>query len=440
MRQIIKLSLFIISLFATAFLAACGFDFNFDFALENTAANVSEAVFDVSAGFVPLEELEISDEPLPLMLYIRYDEYILAMYEPPTNYIYLGAFIEEDNLLAGDIGMFERLSGVSHAIFAYRYTLGDPFPVRFVLQSLARSKMPLIEIHPGDIYDEIDYYQIEDLAMAFGEFNVPIFISFNASEAGLDRSKSKEFFIALRKAFSIHAPKAAFVWGISFESGSRMFDYYPGDEWVDWVGISAFSNITPEGNHSDIFERLDAFYFAFQERKPIMITGLGVSNFSTIDHSYRVAEASFVLQYIYERIADRYPRIKAIIYAGYRREIGGITQSHQLTDSDRLLSAYNAATEGDRFTAEIDITSAGQKVSQWILSQHTVKIIGDTVFIPRQSLESDFGASSAELNRWVEYLEIIDDEQFFNVNLLHNFGMRRVVIDENNAKVFISSD
>jgi len=438
MRQKFKLASILIS---AAFLSACGFDLghHFDF-LQNTAANVSEAVSDVSPGFMPLEPPEAEDE-LKLVskrVFVRHDDFTLGMYETIDS-IYLGAFIEDDSLLAGDIGMFERLSGVNHAIFAYRYTLGESFPIRFILQSLARGKTPLIEIHPGEIWHidyEIDYYQIEELARAFGQFDVPMFISFNASEAGLDMQMSKDFFIALRKAFAYNVPKAAFVWSVSFESGSRSFDYYPGDEWVDWVGITAFSNITEDGGHSDIFERLDNFYFNFHTRKPIMITSLGISNFSTVDHSYRIAEASAVIEYIYERIAVNYPRVKAIIYAGCRRETGGISQSHQLTDSDRLLISYQVATSGDRFASEIKTELSGQKSSQWIKSRHDAKVIGDTVFISRQSLMDDFGASSLELDRRRDHIEIIDGEPFFNAIILPG----SVIVDEKNAVILVSID
>ena len=426
--------------------AACGFDF--DFAPERAAVNVS----DVASGFIPLDASEVDDEPkypIPHIVFVRYDDYILSMYEPPHG-CYLGAFIEEDSLLEGDIGMFERMSGVNHAVYSYKYTLGNAFPARFVLQSLARSKTPLVEIRlpeSVDMYTSIELYELyvltEDLAMAFGEFNVPMFISFNASEAGLEKDMSKEFFIMLRKAFAQHAPKCAFVWAINLESAGNvlyMLNYYPGDEWVDWVGINAFSNITTEGGHSDIFESLDAFYFAFQKRKPIMITELGVSSFSTIDHTYKVAEAALVIQNIYERISIRYPRIKAVIYAGHTRHFGRILQSYRIADSNHLLEAYRTAAQSEWFISDIDTKSEGKNIAQWILSQHTAKVVNGNVFILIESFEDDFGIPRTELNRYVEYLEIFDDEPFFNSRLLHNFGVRSITVDESGGRVFISRD
>ena len=445
---IVKLMFRLIVTAMTVFLFACGFDF--DFIPDSAAANVSEAVFDVSSGFIPFDEPEVEIEVKSHIVFIRYDEYILSMYEPPHG-SYLGAFIEEDRLLAGDIGMFERMSGVNHAIYSYKYTLGNSFPVRFILQSLARSKTPLVEIRlpvPEDMYyqtngEHYNFYElyelIKDLAKAFGEFNVPMFISFNASESGFDRDMNKEFYIMLRKAFTEHAPKCAFVWGINMESVGYMFDYYPGDEWVDWVGINAFSNITPEGGHSDIFEKLDIFYFAFQKRKPIMITGLGVSNFSTIDHSYRVAEASLVMNDIYERISIRYPRIKAVIYSGHTRNFGRILQSYQLTDSERMLAAYRDSTQSEWFISDIDTKSNGENISQWILSRHIAKVVDGNIFILNKSFEDDFGIPLIELNSHLEYLEIFDDKQFFNSRVLNNFGVQRVVIDESSKRVFISN-
>jgi hypothetical protein len=485
MQKFIKL---ILCLLVTVFLYACGFGFDFDFIdinflPERVAAKADEAVFDVSPGFFPLEPdpIEEIEEAMAFDLYLRIDDYVFQKNEPLSG-CYLGAFIEEDNVIDGEIGLFERTSGVNHAVYAYKHTLGEAFPAKFVLQSLARSKVPLVHISPcTDNYEAwykdylsslgedvkpgfensftsemllketdikerasektdsfINYKQIEEIAMEFGAFNVPMFISFNANETGYEKELSKEFYTALRKAFLEHAPQCAFVWSIGEGSVSSLLDHYPGDDMVDWVGLSAFSNILPDGNHSDILKSIDELYFAFQESKPIMITELGVSSFSSTDYSYKVSEASLVMQEIYEKISQRYPRIKAVIYASLTHGERDKMQSYILGDSERMLEAYKVATESERLTSFFDAGQAGNRSVEWLLSQYAAYIFAEKTFISKSSLEKDLKILSRELNSYSGYLELFDSQEYYDSSMISDFGFSITATGRDMSKVFLS--
>lgn len=73
------------------------------------------------------------------------------------------------------------------------------------------------------------------------------------------------------------ATNVGWVWGPNWQSAPRepwndLRNYYPGDEYVDWVGVSGYTDaarLTPEVLYTDIYEEYAA-------RKPIMIAETGI--------------------------------------------------------------------------------------------------------------------------------------------------------------------
>lgn len=105
-----------------------------------------------------------------------------------------------------------------------------------------------------------------------------------------------------------NAPKAQFMWSPKGESNLR--DYYPGDAWVDLVGLSVYGL---QGWDQKYFNRDRSFAQVFGEkyarvirfRKPVVIAEFGVAG----SDAYRQAW----LNDMGRRLA-KFPRLAAIVY------------------------------------------------------------------------------------------------------------------------------
>ena len=106
-----------------------------------------------------------------------------------------------------------------------------------------------------------------------------------------------------------------FVWAPNHRSypdepWNNMDNYYPGDNYVDWVGISAYppsAGIVPEEQRYPR-GRLTEFYNLYADRKPLMIAEGGVSE--TVDQKKWVEEWFDCIKY-------EFPMIKAAIWENH---------------------------------------------------------------------------------------------------------------------------
>jgi hypothetical protein len=94
----------------------------------------------------------------------------------------------------------------------------------------------------------------------------------------------------------------AFVWTPSAGAlAAPMEPYYPGDEYVDWIGVDGYDWPDGRGNFVEVF---DDWYQSFAPRgKPMIVAETG----ATEDQPQFLAEIADV-------VPSRYPAIKAVVY------------------------------------------------------------------------------------------------------------------------------
>jgi hypothetical protein len=117
-------------------------------------------------------------------------------------------------------------------------------------------------------------------------------------------------------AYLAPTPNVAFVFnpvdapGIPNVAGNRWADYYPGDEYVDWVGQTSYDS-TWNATLDTRFSWLDQFYqaFAIGHDKPYMMGEWGLEQYRGDDPAY------------IQRVLDwqkAHPQVKALIYFNVR--------------------------------------------------------------------------------------------------------------------------
>ncbi len=192
--------------------------------------------------------------------------------------------------------------------------------------------------------------------------DVPVYFRF-AAEMNIwnNRATAEEFVDAFRfvsTKVKKELPNVAMVWSVNQTSSwdVNMHDYYPGDEYVDWVGVASYlsryflgrndwtleeafnENVFFAGDSADAVLALEEIITVYGDRKPIMLTESGVSHY--ID-SLSKDETEWAINHLhqqYEFLPKVYPQIKAIMY--FDKRMPTEVNDYALSDNSALADEY----------------------------------------------------------------------------------------------------
>ncbi|MCL1925317.1 MAG: hypothetical protein FWF50_07025 [Defluviitaleaceae bacterium] len=302
--------------------------------------------------------------------YINYDEYIeaeqasyvknpiftemLRTTSPGehSSYVQIGAFLPQN------ISSFESQTAL-HNIYALNMYLTNFDELRF-LEIISARRTPLIIISHRDRLMPFDKTYLESFARNLGLFSTQTFIKFfpNARANNYNASDYVEFFKYARNVFREHAPHSIFVWNIFENDVLDSHQFFPGLDYVDWLGITQKVYLTEKRTHREgTRERFNFFYHNYFSL-PIMVT-FGVSHFSTINHSYHISEAVNFLKKHYDFLLN-FPRVRAIIYS--EENSLSSQDNFSITINQTILEAYNEAIRNRNIAAEAFFDLGGEEV------------------------------------------------------------------------------
>lgn len=197
---------------------------------------------------------------------------------------------------------------------------------------------------------------IRSKARAVAQFGQPLFVRWgyemNGSWmpwSGYQNGRSAAKFVdAWRRLHDIFASEGAtnavWVWAPNAQSNPNepwndFRNYYPGDEYVDWVGIDGYNFGT-----SEPWSRWESFaaivrpvYSAYADRKPIMIAEVGSTEQGGSKAEWLLAAKSAV--------ENEFPSVAAFVYFNY--DHGGY--DWELTSSSSALQAFRALAADSSF-------------------------------------------------------------------------------------------
>lgn len=220
--------------------------------------------------------------------------------------------------------------------------------------------------------DSVNYDSIRKTLDTLSEYNKPMFIRFanemNESSLGDDPDKYIEIFRNV--ANMIHEyENFAVVWSpIDLGALDRPFEYYyPGDEYVDWVGISCYSikyfqgNVNTSDNNSIYFmtgdnawatNRIKPILNFMSENninKPVMISECGVPTSNTYGEDLE-AYASPRLRNLLWYLVMKYPQIKMINY--FNKGVNGEFENYSLSKYEYAKNIFNEASASGAYIKE----------------------------------------------------------------------------------------
>jgi hypothetical protein len=89
--------------------------------------------------------------------------------------------------------------------------------------------------------------------------------------------------------------------------------YYPGDDYVDWIGVSFYSGNQPTA--------LDTLYRSYSQRKPFFITEWATAPQQSRYNPKFPGDAAWINQF-FQALETRYRRVKAISWFEWKTQDG----------------------------------------------------------------------------------------------------------------------
>lgn len=296
----------------------------------------------------------------------------LAKYEPAHG-CYLGAYVYQDETIKGDMATFNQLTGKKHASFFryFGYKQGNFTDLRNWLKKIKDvDAVPHLAVEPNRGLDEVlDDEYLHELATILAEVEGPVFLRWASEMNGDWSAYSGDPQKYIQKWRLVHdvmekiAPDVIMVWTVFTFPQRNIPSYYPGDKYVDWVGVNIYNviyhndNIHDVASDEDPLQLLDYIYNTYSGRKPIQISEYGVTHYTVTDNKYYLDFAVQKLTRIYEGIKNRYPRVKSIFYFDVNNLVnapeGRQINNYAVTDEPVILDTYKKLIADPYFLSSV---------------------------------------------------------------------------------------
>jgi hypothetical protein len=328
------------------------------------------------------------------------DYYHAAQYEPEIG-IYLGAYAETDKSAWGDklyFDGFADMTGKEHAAYLIYMTYGMNFNAYSSHFSAAKQEGAAMQIalQPLNGINEVqDNDYLRQFARDAANSGIPVFLRF-ANEMNdptspwyIDAEVYKTKYRIVANVFHQEAPNVVMVWAPNYFPPNNIQSYYPGDEYVDWVGVSLYKeylpSLDPLGQNIDrekYLTNLANIYNLYSDHKPIFISESGVTYTDQKTGQDITNWAMYQMKQFYAYLPMLYPKVKAVYWFDSNHQIPslGIYRSYSLSANQAILGTYQDCISSDYYLSQVgskspicysDIGTVGisprtQKISAYI--------------------------------------------------------------------------
>ena len=300
---------------------------------------------------------DLTMKEYPIELYVE-EDIKPGKYEPESG-IYTGAYVDKDDNISGDLLKYEKLTGQKQTFKVFVYDKQKGIGRQDILRCIAQKKTPYIKLMLGSDYDLTPLYQlIFDIR---DNYNIPVFVElYPLTDKNYSISDYKEIYQRAYEILHKYLSDIVVVWSANETRVKDMAVYYPGADYTDWVGINVFIP-RYKGDDPYLYEgtkNLDYWYKTYQNKKPLMISSLAISNYSNVDHAYSINEVENHLDLFYGRVLGEYPRIKGIIYM----DVDMTKVSNKSSEDYRLTLQPSLLEKMNQLSSQLNIMSSlGQK-------------------------------------------------------------------------------
>ena len=322
----------------------------------------------------------------------------LQKFEPPFG-AYFGAYIEHDtnleSLKAERYNSFNNMVGKQHAIYFTYHKYGNPFPTTFAENVKAAGGALQLALEPSAGLASVkeDTYLIE-FAKAAAEADVPIFLRYASEMNGTwvkwhgNPKQYIEKFRLVHDVMEKYAPNVAMVFSPSSDPKQNIAEYYPGDDYVDWVGLSMYSvkffngDASQPADNVNPLDLLDYVYELYADKKPIMISEFAATHFSKAGNTDATKFSVTKLSMLYNGIKLKYPRVKAVHWFSLNtlktaHSADRMLNNFSLTENKNVLTAYSKAVSDPYFLSTVKENTSASQANQGIYAYSNQTLTSD---------------------------------------------------------------
>jgi len=321
---------------------------------------------------------------------------------PPANGVYHAAFPYfgplEDRVSTAAVSLFDRLARkpIAWAYFSNNWFRGIKFPAAAIRAIYRTGAVPFVRIMPRTGFDPNDTMYSLDKIIA-GQFDaelgawahnakqlgIPLMVEFAGEPNGDwfpwsgvyngggettgygDPSQPdgpEKYRDAYRHIITLFRDGGAdnITWVFHINSGSSpvaewntMAAYYPGDDFIDWIGESAYG-AQVQGDAwewlTDVLDRSYPELSGISSSKPLALLEYGV-----IVDGVRGHKAAWITQGLDSLKSGRYPRIKGVSYwHSAFRNTNRLISNMKINSSIDVLTAYRSEVADPFFVASVE--------------------------------------------------------------------------------------
>lgn len=312
----------------------------------------------------------------------------------PRSGALLGAYVDDtgrwidDSTAEAGVARFEVQIGRTLDIDHHYYAWTDAFPTGLEHWDLANGRIPLISwggtALDGILSGRFDR-MIRQRALAVKALGAPVFLRWgwemngdwssqdgSHNNTGGETNGPEKFVMAWRHIHRLFdaagATNAVWVWSpnaadVPSASWNHWTRYYPGDRFVDWVGIDAYNWGTTHAwsSWASLGSMIAPLYADYARRKPIMIA-------ETASTSVGGDKAAWLAN-VRTSLESRFPGVAALVYFETVKETDwsvssspGALQAFRVLASDPYfapqIALLAAARPDEATTASVDTGSA----------------------------------------------------------------------------------
>jgi hypothetical protein len=268
---------------------------------------------------------------------------------------------------------FERIVQKKMAVMWLYFYYDNPAELEATLKGYKTHSFAMqVALEPRTGLQEVrDDATLRHYAKMMAAYGRPIFLRFASEMNGnwtpyhSNPALYRQKFRLVHDVMARHAPNVVMIWCVGSKPDHNWDKYYPGDGYVDWVGVNFYSvlhhNNDPKqpADKESVASMLDGVYRKYASRKPIAICEYGASRQErlapTVDQSKWAAAK---LTELLSLLPKKYPRVKMIgLFNVNTMELkfstGAKANNYCFTDSPTVTLALRRALATDYYLSRV---------------------------------------------------------------------------------------
>ncbi len=204
----------------------------------------------------------------------------------------------------------------------------------------------------------------------------------------------------LYKIIKKTAPNVAMVWCPFATPQSTIEKYYPGDDYVDWVGVNIYSVVHQDGDISkppteDPVSLLRYVYNLYADRKPIAICEYAATHFCRAEKRETTDFAINNMTKLYSALSGKFPRVKMINWFSVDAMSDNLADNnYSLTANSTILNAYAGIVRDAYFLSRVQTNAdTGEEPAESL----PVPIVSRPVLPPAAPPETVYELAMADI-------------------------------------------